>query len=57
MLYPMLSKRVRDGDLTCQTERDERTSRKVHTITDKGREGLALARVQMRELKGKDQAE
>lgn len=55
-LYPMLSKMERDGYLTCQTERDGRTSRKFYTITDRGREG-ALARVQLRELKGKDQAE
>ena len=56
-LYPMLSKMERDGYLTCQTERDGRTSRKFYTITDKGREGLALARVRLRELKGKDTAE
>lgn len=56
-LYPMLSKMERDGYLTSQTERDGRTSRKFYTITDKGREGLALARVRLRELKGKDKAE
>ncbi len=52
-LYPMLSKMERDGYLTCRTERDGRTARKFYTITEKGREGLALARVRLRELKGK----
>lgn len=51
-LYPMLSKMERDGYLTSKTEREGRTSRKFYTITDKGREGLAVARVRLRELKG-----
>jgi DNA-binding PadR family transcriptional regulator len=51
-LYPMLSKMERDGYLTNKTEREGRTSRKFYTITDKGREGLAVARVRLRELKG-----
>jgi len=51
-LYPMLSKMERDGYLTSRTEREGRTSRKFYTITQKGREGLAVARVRLRELKG-----
>lgn len=51
-LYPMLSKLERDGYLTSTTERDGRTSRKFYTVTEKGREGLSVARVRLRELKG-----
>lgn len=51
-LYPMLSKMERDGYLTSKTEREGRTSRKFYTITEKGREGLSVARVRLRELKG-----
>ena len=51
-LYPMLAKMERDGYLTSQTERVGRTSRKFYTITQKGRDGLAVARVRLRELKG-----
>ena len=51
-LYPMLAKMERDGYLTSQTERAGRTSRKFYTITQKGRDGLAVARVRLRELKG-----
>ena len=51
-LYPMLSKMEQDGYLTSKTERDGRTSRKFYTITAKGRDGLALARVRLRELRG-----
>ena len=51
-LYPMLSKMERDGYLTSQTEREGRTSRKFYTITQKGRDGLAVARVRLRELRG-----
>ena len=49
-LYPMLAKMERDGYLTCQTEREGRTSRKFYAITAKGREGLAIARERLREL-------
>lgn len=56
-LYPMLSKMERDGYLTSKTEREGRTSRKFYTITEKGREGLAVARVRLRELKGEAGAE
>lgn len=51
-LYPMLSKLERDGYLTSATEREGRTSRKFYTITEKGREGLAVARARLTELKG-----
>lgn len=56
-LYPMLAKMERDGYLTSRIERDGRTSRKFCTITEKGREGLAVARVRLRELKGKEGTE
>ena len=51
-LYPMLFKLERDGYLTSATEREGRTSRKVYTITEKGREGLEVARARLQELKG-----
>lgn len=51
-LYPMLSKLERDGYLTSATEREGRTSRKFYTITQKGREGLEVARARLKELKG-----
>jgi PadR family transcriptional regulator, regulatory protein PadR len=50
--YPMLSKLARDRCLASRTEREGRTSRKFHTITDKGREGLAVARVRLRGTEG-----
>ena len=56
-LYPMLAKMERDGYLTSRTERDGRTSRKFYNITEKGREGLTVARVRLRELKGKEDTE
>ena len=51
-LYPMLATMERDGYLTSRTERAGRTSRKFYTITQKGRDGLALARLRLSELKG-----
>jgi hypothetical protein len=45
------------GALTCLTGRDRRASRKFHTITLIGQEGLALAQVRLRELKGQDKSE
>lgn len=50
-LYPMLSKMARDGYLTHRTERQGRVSRKYYEITDKGREGLMVARERLKELK------
>lgn len=49
-LYPMLAKMERDGYLTCHAEREGRTSRKLYSITEKGRAGLAVARMRLREL-------
>lgn len=43
-LYPMLHKMVSDGYLTVRSERDGRTVRKFYAATDKGRDGLAVAR-------------
>jgi len=51
-LYPMLATLERGGYLTSQTKREGRTSRKFYTITQKGRDGLEVARVRLRELKG-----
>ena len=53
----ILSKFERDGYLTCRTACEGRRSRKFYTITHKGREGPALARVRLREPERKDQAE
>lgn len=47
-LYPMLHKMVRDGYLTVRSERDGRTARKLYTATEKGRNGLAVARERVR---------
>jgi len=52
-LYPMLSKMARDGYLTSRTERQGRVLRKHYEITKKGRNGLAVARERLQELKGK----
>ncbi len=49
-LYPMLHKLQRDGYLTCREERHGRSVRKLYSITDLGREGLALAKKQVREF-------
>lgn len=49
-LYPLLHKMTRDGYLTVREDRDGRTVRKLYTITDKGREGLALAKERVREF-------
>lgn len=48
----MLAKMERLGYLTSRSATDGRTSRKFYTITQKGREGLAMARVRLRELNG-----
>ncbi|MEN2741017.1 PadR family transcriptional regulator [Microbacterium sp. X-17] len=47
-LYPMLHKMVEDGYLTVRSERDGRTTRKLYAATEKGRQGLALARERVR---------
>ncbi len=56
-LYPMLHKMVRDGYLTVRSERDGRTVRKYYAATDKGREGLALARKRVQIFARKDPAD
>lgn len=53
----MIDELAPDGYLIGQTARDGRTSRKYYTITEKGREGLAVARVRLRELEGEARAE
>lgn len=50
-LYPMPPTPERDGCLTGATEREGRTSRRFHAITDKGRGGPAVARARPDELK------
>ncbi len=51
-LYPMLHKMERDGYLVSRTVRAGRQARKLYTITDKGRAGLALAKERVREFTG-----
>ncbi|THJ32223.1 helix-turn-helix transcriptional regulator [Lampropedia aestuarii] len=51
-LYPMLHKMERDGYLVSQQQRQGRVTRKLYTITAKGREGLALAKERIREFIG-----
>ena len=51
-LYPLLHKMARDGYLTVREERDGRTVRKLYSITDKGREGLTVAKERIREFTG-----
>lgn len=51
-LYPLLHKMARDGYLTLREQRDSRTVRKLYSITDKGRGGLALAKERVREFTG-----
>lgn len=43
-LYPMLRRMVANGYLTVRSERDGSTTRKYYAATEKGREGLAVAR-------------
>lgn len=56
-LYPMLGKMEKDGYLTCRVERDGRTTRKFYSITEKGREGLALAQARLAELRAEVEEE
>lgn len=51
-LYPLLHKMTRDGYLTAREAREGRTVRKLYAITDKGREGLAVARERIRGFTG-----
>lgn len=51
-LYPLLHKMERDGYLVARVERAGRATRKFYAITDKGREGLAVAIMRIREFTG-----
>lgn len=51
-LYPMLHKLERDGYLTSREERQGRRVRKLYAITQRGREGLAVAKARIAEFKG-----
>lgn len=51
-LYPMLHAMERKGYLSCRRERNGRTVRKLYSATDFGREGLALAKIRVREFIG-----
>jgi DNA-binding PadR family transcriptional regulator len=51
-LYPMLHKMERDGYLLSREERYGRTVRKLYSITEKGKAGLALAKERVREFTG-----
>lgn len=51
-LYPLLHKMTHDGYLTAREERAGRTVRKLYSITDKGRDGLAVAKQRIREFTG-----
>ncbi|HDQ39962.1 MAG TPA: PadR family transcriptional regulator [Desulfonatronum sp.] len=49
-LYPMLHAMKRKGYLISRTEKDGRIMRKYYRATDKGREGLAMAKQRLREF-------
>ena len=51
-LYPMLHAMERRGYLSCRRMRDGRTVRKLYAATERGKAGLALARIRLRELTG-----
>ena len=51
-LYPMLHAMETKGYLTSFEKRDGRTVRRYYKATDKGREGLAIARERVGELFG-----
>lgn len=53
-LYPMLHRMVTTGYLTVRSVRDGSTVRKYYAATDKGREGLALARERVQIFTRKD---
>ncbi|MFD2435121.1 PadR family transcriptional regulator [Modicisalibacter luteus] len=52
-LYPMLHSLERKGYLVSREERKGSSRRKLYRATDKGREGLAVAKRQLREFTGK----
>lgn len=51
-LYPMLHAMEREGYLTSREERNGRLARKLYRATEYGKEGLALAKVRLREFTG-----
>lgn len=51
-LYPMLHAMERNGYLVSRLERQGRTARKLYRATKLGKEGLALAKVRIREFTG-----
>src|SRR3954451_1703684 len=51
-LYPMLHTMERRGYLTSRVQREGRVARKLYKATKLGRQGLALAKVRVREFTG-----
>ncbi|TDX24759.1 PadR family transcriptional regulator [Modicisalibacter xianhensis] len=56
-LYPMLHGMERKGYLVSREERQGSRRRKYYRATDKGREGLAIAKKQLREFTGEAMTE
>ena len=52
-LYPMLHAMQRKGYLSSREQREGRSVRKLYRATKLGRQGLALARIRLKELTGK----
>jgi DNA-binding PadR family transcriptional regulator len=50
-LYPMLHAMERKGYLTSRKERVGKTERRFYTVTDRGREALAVAQAYLKELR------
>ncbi|MFC7477746.1 PadR family transcriptional regulator [Dankookia sp. GCM10030260] len=50
-LYPMLEAMQQRGYLVSRREQHGRTIRRLYRITDRGREGLAVAMERLRELR------
>jgi PadR family transcriptional regulator PadR len=51
-LYPMLHVMEHKGDLTSRVQREGRVARKLYKATKLGKQGLALAKVRVREFTG-----
>jgi PadR family transcriptional regulator PadR len=51
-LYPMLHAMERKGYLTSRVERDGRVGRKLYKATKRGKRGLDLAKLKVREFTG-----
>ena len=52
-LYPMLHAMASKGYLTSRVQREGRTARKLYKATRLGKQGLALAKIWIREFSGK----